>query len=81
MTNSAYAKNDVDRLLCSILCRGCVRLDRGGLPKCFQMYKNFSGHIIIFFCVANIWIWGGGVFFSVLLIYGFGGVSTPCQFP
>ena len=20
----------------------------GGLPKCFQMYKNFSGHIIIF---------------------------------
>jgi hypothetical protein len=34
--------------------RGCVRLDRGGgrggywLPKCFQMYKKFSGHIIIF---------------------------------
>ena len=34
----------------------CVRLDRGGggggggywLPKCFQMYKKFSGHIIIF---------------------------------
>jgi hypothetical protein len=29
-----------------------VRLDRGGgrgeLPKCFQMYKKFSGHIIIF---------------------------------
>ena len=35
--------------------RGCVRLDRGGggvcvgwLPKCFQIYKKFSGHIIIF---------------------------------
>ena len=31
--------------------RVCVRLDRGGggwLPKCFQMYKKFSGHIIIF---------------------------------
>ena len=32
---------------------GGVRLDRGGgggwwLPKCFQMYKNISGHIIIF---------------------------------
>ena len=30
---------------------GVVRLDRGGgwwLPKCFQMYKNISGHIIIF---------------------------------
>ena len=29
----------------------CVRLDRGGgewLPKCFQMHKKFSGHIIIF---------------------------------
>ena len=32
--------------------RVCVRLDRGGggewLPKCFQMHKNVSGHIIIF---------------------------------
>ena len=32
--------------------QGGVRLDRGGggwwLPKCFQMYKNISGHIIIF---------------------------------
>ena len=31
---------------------GGVRLDRvggrGWLPKCFQMYKKFSGHIIIF---------------------------------
>ena len=31
---------------------GGVRLDIGGggwwLPKCFQMYKNISGHIIIF---------------------------------
>ena len=36
--------------------RRCVRLDRGGgggggsywLPKCFQMYKKFSGHIHVF---------------------------------
>ena len=49
MTNSAYAKNDVDRLLCSILCRGCVRLDRGGgvtkmfpdVQKFFRTYNNF----------------------------------------
>jgi hypothetical protein len=27
---------------------GGVRLDRGCLPKFFQMYKNISGHIIIF---------------------------------
>ena len=38
------------------------------------MYKNFSGHIIIFFCVANICIWGGGgLFFCVANIWIFGG--------
>ena len=43
MTNSAYAKNDVDRLLCSILCRGCVRLDRGGgYQNVSRCTKNFQ---------------------------------------
>ena len=55
ITPRLFSKDVYSVPLRALRLRVCVRLDRGGggggggwLPKCFQMYKNFSGHIIIF---------------------------------
>ena len=53
ITPRLFSKDVYSVPLRALRLRGCVRLDRGGgggggLPKCFQMYKKFSGHIIIF---------------------------------
>ena len=52
ITPRLFSKDVYSVPLRALRVRVCVRLDRGGggrggLPKCFQMYKNFSGHIII----------------------------------
>ena len=52
ITPRLFSKDVYSVPLRALRFRWCVRLDRGGgggwLPKCFQMYKKFSGHIIIF---------------------------------
>ena len=54
ITPRLFSKDVYSVPLRALRLRGCVRLDRGGgggegwLQKCFQMYKKFSGHIIIF---------------------------------
>ena len=49
ITPRLFSKDVYSVPLRALRLRGCVRLDRGGgLPKCFQMYKKFSGHILIF---------------------------------
>ena len=51
ITPRLFSKDVLSVPLRALRLRGCVRLDRGGggwLPKCFQMYKKISGHIIIF---------------------------------
>ena len=49
ITPRLFSKDVYSVPLRALRLRGGVRLDRGGgLPKCFQMYKKFSGHIIIF---------------------------------
>ena len=53
ITPRLFSKDVLSVPLRALRLRGCVRLGGGGggggwLPKCFQMYKNFSGHIIIF---------------------------------
>ena len=54
ITPRLFSKDVYSVPLRALRLRVCVRLDRGGggggywLPKCFQMYKKFSGHIIFF---------------------------------
>ena len=51
ITPHLFSKDVYSVPLRALRLRGGVRLDRGGgwwLPTCFQMYKKFSGHIIIF---------------------------------
>ena len=51
ITPRLFSKDVYSVPLRALRLRGCVGLDRGGggrLPKCFQMYKKFSGHIIFF---------------------------------
>ena len=54
ITPCLFSKDVLSVPLRALRLRVCVRLDRGGgggggwLPKCFQMYKIFSGHIRIF---------------------------------
>ena len=50
ITPRLFSKDVYSVPLRALRLRVCVRLDRGGggVPKSFQMYKNFSGHIIIF---------------------------------
>jgi hypothetical protein len=54
ITPRLFSKDVYSVPLRALRLRGGVKLDRGErggsgwLPKCFQMYKKFSGHIIIF---------------------------------